>query len=161
MSEYVILADSACDLPTEIVDEFGIRIIPISYMLNDNEYPNLTDHSEYPIQKFYKEISEGAKVSTAAINPFELKEFMEVSLKAGKDVIYFAFSSALSCIYRNAHGLGHTGTTTRGATDGARGMVCGGLTIRHKGSFLADLAFGVAKVKSGFAETHSYHTLLH
>ncbi len=102
MSEYVILTDSATDLPEKLVKELEIQVVPIAYNLEGKEYKNLSDHSEYPVKDFYQTISGGAKVSTSALNPSEIREFIEPFLKDGKDVIYLAFSSGLSCIYQNA-----------------------------------------------------------
>ena len=87
MSEYVILTDSATDLPEKLVKELEIQVVPIAYNLEGKEYKNLSDHSEYPVKDFYQTISGGAKVSTSALNPSEIREFIEPFLKDGKDVI--------------------------------------------------------------------------
>lgn len=102
MSEYVILTDSAADLPEKLVNELEVGVLPISYNLEGKEYKNLADHSEYPIKQFYQTISGGAKISTSALNQSDIREFIEPYVKAGKDVIYLAFSSGLSSIYQNA-----------------------------------------------------------
>lgn len=102
MSEYVILTDSASDLPDKLVKELEVSVLPIVYNLEGKEYKNLSDHSEYPIKQFYQTIAGGAQVSTSALNQSDIREFIEPYVKDGKDVIYLAFSSGLSSIYQNA-----------------------------------------------------------
>ena len=51
---------------------------------------------------FYKKMRKGGTAKTAAVNAEVFKSDFENSLKAGKDVLYIGFSSALSTTYNSA-----------------------------------------------------------
>ncbi len=102
VSEYIIVTDSACDLPEELIKELDVAVMPIHYTLDGKTYENDPSHSEYPISKFYADIKAGKPVSTAALNIADIEDFITPYLKDGKDVIYLVFSSGLSSTYQNA-----------------------------------------------------------
>ena len=102
MSEFVIITDSASDLPENVVKELGVAVIPLTYFVNDVAYTNNPDHSEMPVSDFYAKLRGGANVRTSAINPGDFEDYFKPYLEAGKDILYVGFSSGLSCTYQNA-----------------------------------------------------------
>lgn len=94
MSEYVIFADSACDLSPEILNEWGVRYQSLTFHFEgeDREYGN----GEMPAEEFYGKMRSGAVAKTSAINMELFRECFEECLKEGKDVLYLGFSSGLS-----------------------------------------------------------------
>ncbi len=102
MSKYVLVTDSACEFTGKMISDCDVKVLPITYTLDGKEYQNTPDHDEYPIAEFYKKISSGVPVSTAAINQETIREFLEPIVKEGNDVIYLTFSSGLSSIFANA-----------------------------------------------------------
>jgi len=41
MSNFVIITDSSCDLPASIVEELGIHICPLSFLLDGESYSTI------------------------------------------------------------------------------------------------------------------------
>lgn len=102
MSEFVIITDSASDLPDHIVKELGVEVIPLTYFVNDVAYTNYPDHSEMPVSEFYAKLRAGADVHTSAVNPADFEDTFKSFAEQGKDVLYIGFTSALSCTYQNS-----------------------------------------------------------
>ena len=102
MSEFVIITDSAADLPDHIVKELGIDVIPLTYFVDEVAYVNYPDHSEMPVSEFYSKLRAGANVHTSAVNVAEFEDAFRAKLEAGKDILYLGFTSALSATYQNA-----------------------------------------------------------
>lgn len=94
MSEYVIFADSACDLSPEILKEWDVGFASLTFHFEgeDKEYGN----GEMEAGEFYARMRAGAVAKTSAINMETFKERFEEYLKQDKDVLYLAFSSGLS-----------------------------------------------------------------
>lgn len=99
MNDYVIITDSACDLPAEMVNELGIHVIPLSVIVNGQSYKIYPDERALKTVDYYNMLREGVLGKTSAANVFDFEEAMEPYLREGRDVLYLAFSSALSGTY--------------------------------------------------------------
>jgi len=101
MSNFVIITDSSCDLPASIVEELGIHICPLSFLLDGESYFNYPDNREMSPEEFYGKVAAGSMPTTNAVNIGQATEAMELYLKQGKDVLALGFSSALSTTYNS------------------------------------------------------------
>ena len=96
MKDYVICTDSCVDLPHEIAKKLELNVIPLSFQIEGNVYYNHLDERDMKHKEFY-DLLRNKKISqTSQINLEQFKEFFETFLKAGKDILYIGFSSALS-----------------------------------------------------------------
>ena len=102
MRDYVILTDSCCDLTAQMADELGIVSIPLTLLMNDKEYHNYLDGREITPKDFYAHIRSGNMPTTSAINVGTFEEVLRSILADGKDILYLAFSSALSTTHQSA-----------------------------------------------------------
>lgn len=102
MKDYVLLGDSTADLPIDVVEKLGIRIIPFSYAINDEVYDYHLDSSDGDIGVFYDRLRKGAMPVTSQVNPVTYKEIFEEYAANGTDVLYLCFSSGLSGSYQTA-----------------------------------------------------------
>ncbi|MBR2461197.1 MAG: DegV family protein [Clostridia bacterium] len=102
MQEFVIITDSAADLPINTVQEINVEVIPLTYFVNEQAFVNTPEHSEMPVSEFYSKLRAGANVHTSAVNPADFEDIFKTYLEAGKDILYIGFSSALSATYQNA-----------------------------------------------------------
>lgn len=100
MNNYVIFTDSACDLAPELLSEWGVECLSLTFRFEgeDKEYKN----GEMPVVDFYNKMREGGIAKTSAINGETFKASFEKALKEGKDVLYLGFSSGLSATYASA-----------------------------------------------------------
>ncbi|GHU82714.1 hypothetical protein AGMMS50284_5040 [Clostridia bacterium] len=102
MSDYVIFSDSTTDLPPALIEELGIKVLPLTFLIDNKSYKNYPDNRDLPIEDFYTKIRAGIPSKTVQISPTDFEEAFEAVLKEGKDVLYIAFSSGLSGTYQSS-----------------------------------------------------------
>lgn len=95
MAGYQIVTDSTTDMTGEMIEELGVRVIPMCYTLEGGTYRNVPEGG-MPIAEFYDRLRAGAASTTAQINAEEFIEVFTPILEEGRDVLYIAFSSGLS-----------------------------------------------------------------
>ncbi|MHC1721097.1 MAG: DegV family protein [Clostridiaceae bacterium] len=102
MSNYVIITDSTSDLPQKIVEEMDIKVIPMSFEIGGKSYLNYPDGRELDPHEFYEMLRRGKTAVTSLINTTSFMECFEPFVKEGYDILYVAFSSALSGTYNSS-----------------------------------------------------------
>jgi DegV family protein with EDD domain len=102
MSDYVIVSDATLDLPVSVIDEYGIRIIPMGVNVDETEYFHYPDERELTIEEFYQKLKNGGVSRTTQITPAFFMDYFEDILKQGLDILYIAFSSGLSGTYHTS-----------------------------------------------------------
>ena len=97
MSDYVIVADSACDIEEEVLQEWGVSVVKLSYIFTDNE----ETHPDYELdmKSFYKMMRDGRVAKTSAANVQQYLDLFGELYREGKDVLYVGFSTGLSASY--------------------------------------------------------------
>ncbi len=98
---YKIFTDCTADLTEEIIKEFDLTIIPLSYVNSGEEF-EFSAGSERDAKKFYDFLRAKQNLSTSCANAQTFIEYFEKELISGNDVLYIGFSSALSQTYNNA-----------------------------------------------------------
>ncbi len=98
-NNYILVTDSTCDLPIEIIKENNVELIDITYEIDGTIYQ---DSKGLSFDDFYKQMREGKKASTSQITPDTYEKVFSKILESGMDVLYIAFSSGLSGSYNNA-----------------------------------------------------------
>ena len=99
MRNYVIVTESTADLPVNIIEELGIKVIPMSFELDGKSYINYPDNRELDPHEFYERLKDGGKSTTSLVNMANFIEFFEPIIKAGQEILYVGFSSGLSGTY--------------------------------------------------------------
>ena len=95
-----ICADSTCDLSPELVEKYGIGILPL-YIVKDGV--SLADGREITPQDIYDHVSGGgAMCSTAAVSVADYETFFAEQLKSADALLHFHISSEMSACYQNA-----------------------------------------------------------
>lgn len=102
MKPFVLLTDSSCDFDAQKVEELGIEVIPLTFLIDEKEYKNDLKENEISIQEVYEKLRNGERIKTAQINPNTFEETFEKYLSEGKDILYVGFSSALSNTYQSS-----------------------------------------------------------
>ena len=102
MREFVIMTDSCCDLPYNMVKELGLQVQPLSFLMDDKEYFNYPDNRDISPKEFYDKLREGKLGTTSAVSVGSFAEAMTALALQGKDILCLAFSSALSTTYQSA-----------------------------------------------------------
>lgn len=102
MNDYVIVSDATLDLPAAVVEEYGIKVIPMGLHIDGDEYSHYPDERELTIEEFYAKLKNGATSTTTQITPILFMEYFNEILQQGKDILYIAFSSGLSGTYNTS-----------------------------------------------------------
>ncbi len=102
MKDFVILGDSTCDMDLQMRQTHNIDYIPMSYVVDEQEYPASLDWQAHSVKEFYDLMRSGKRIFTAQINANICREKFRAALEAGKDVVYISCSSALSSSYQSA-----------------------------------------------------------
>jgi len=103
MKDFVILTDSACALPRDLREEFGIsEYLPMHYVLGDKEYLADIDWEVISAPNFYNAMREGAGLKTSQVNAVDYRETFTKYLEQGKDILYLACSGALSASIKSS-----------------------------------------------------------
>lgn len=99
MNNYAIITDSTADLPQSIAEEMDIKVIPMTFEIAGKTYRNYPDNRELEPHEFYDMLRSGEDAVTSLINTMTFVECLEPIIREGKDILYIAFSSALSGTY--------------------------------------------------------------
>lgn len=97
MNDYVIYADSACDISPELLEKWGVGCIYITF--NFTGESRIYKDNEIPADEFYARMKNGDVAKTAALNTENFKAYFRKAANEGKDVIYIGFSAGLSTTY--------------------------------------------------------------
>ncbi len=101
MSGKVIIAsDSTCDLSAELIELYGIKILPLGVTLGEKNFTDGVDVTADDIYAHYEKTGELPK--TAAVNIAEFDTFFEECAKEGNTAVLFTISSSMSSTYHNA-----------------------------------------------------------
>lgn len=96
MVDYIIATDATIDLDRDTIRELDIHVIPMHFCLDGNEYTYDPSEGGFDFDSFYRELGEGAKVSTTQITPANYYSYFEKMLSISRKIIYICFSSGLS-----------------------------------------------------------------
>lgn len=88
-----LFTDTSANLPVEIIDEYGIEVIPFSYTIDGVEY---IPEREFDGKAFYAAMRAGSEVKTSMVNAGTFIERFKAALDAGKDVLYIGMSGGIS-----------------------------------------------------------------
>lgn len=102
MEQFRLLTDSTADLSQEMVDEFGLVVYPMEFILDGTSYRNHPDDREIESHAFYEALRQGKLSSSSQINSEQIKDWVRPYLQQGEDVLYLVFSSGLSGTFRSA-----------------------------------------------------------
>lgn len=76
-------------------------VMPLSFILDGSEYAD-DGFASMPMEEFYGRVRKGSMPSTSLINVQRIADVFTATLEKGQDIVYIAFSSALSGTCQNA-----------------------------------------------------------
>jgi DegV family protein with EDD domain len=103
MNDYVILTDSSCDLPDDIVKKYQLKILQLDFIV---EGEGSFHNDQADIEKVYSKLRNGANIKTSAANISQASEAIEALFNQKKDILYLGFSSGLSSTYQTVYMAG-------------------------------------------------------
>ena len=97
---FKIITDSASDMPREVIEEYGLHVIPTPVTINGTDY--FDGKTIFP-EEFYKIQASGADIKTYHINQYMFHENFEPYAKAGDEVLYLCFSTGIAGTFNAAN----------------------------------------------------------
>lgn len=98
--QIIISSDSTCDLSSELIERYNIRILPMGVTLGDNSYRDGVDVTPDDLYAYVAKTGQLPK--TSAINMAENADYFEELTRDGSAVIHFTISASMSATYNNA-----------------------------------------------------------
>ena len=100
MKRVIIASDSTCDLAPELLEKYGIRLVPLGVSLGGEQYFDGVDIDADAIYRHYEETGELPK--TCAPNIAALTAFFGELSEGGNAVVFFTISAEMSSTCNNA-----------------------------------------------------------
>ncbi len=92
---FSIVTDTSANLPSYLLKQYSITVIPFSFFINGSEHIDL-DAEDFDAASFFAAMRAGTKVTTSQIPPQAYVDCFEPMLQAGQDVLYVGMSSGIS-----------------------------------------------------------------
>ena len=99
---YVIVSDSAGNLPDEIIEKYNIEIVSLSYTMGGVERKAYIKGVKSDLKEFYEKLRNKEDSKTSLVPPEEFEKIFENIAKEGKDILYLGFTSGLSGTYQSS-----------------------------------------------------------
>ena len=99
-NKIIIASDSTCDLSPELIERYGIQILPLGVALGEKQYTDGVDIDPDFIYAHYEKTGQLPK--TSAINLADFEDFFNRLTADGSSVIFFTISSEMSSTWHNA-----------------------------------------------------------
>ena len=101
MANVLIMTDSVACLPADIVEEFGIKVVPAANIIIDGQ--NYIENVSISATEAYQLIEKDPdKFLTSAMTPHVLLEEFEQAASLSNEIVHITLSSALSAGFKTA-----------------------------------------------------------
>ena len=94
--DFEIVTDSSSNLVEEMIDDFGLHVLPLTFMVDGEEYQSYLKGQHTDLKQFYTMMREGKIITTSLPNLAESEALMRGLLEQGRDILYLGLSSGLS-----------------------------------------------------------------
>ncbi|GHU91157.1 hypothetical protein FACS1894202_12100 [Clostridia bacterium] len=95
MRSFDFLMDSSCDIPKDLAEEYGFRLLPMMILMEGKEYPEIFWQS-LSAKDYYTALRNKVKASTSQVTREEfIRVFTEIA-EGGRDVLFVPLSSGIS-----------------------------------------------------------------
>ena len=93
MSNVAIVTDSNSGITQEKGKEYGIYVLPMPFMINDETFFEDIDLTQ---EQFYEKLTSGAQIGTSQPSPESVMELWDKLLKEYDEIVHIPMSSGLS-----------------------------------------------------------------
>jgi DegV family protein with EDD domain len=97
-----IIADSSCDLPKHIIDEYNILIMPLVVSIGDGEF---YDKETIQPNELYQQMRQGETPRTSQVPLNIMRDTFMKMAEENKSCIYLSLSAGLSGTYQSAQSV--------------------------------------------------------
>ncbi|WP_139653095.1 DegV family protein [Raoultibacter phocaeensis] len=96
---FEIVTDSSSNLTEDMIDDFGLHILPLTFMVDGEQYQSYLKGEHTDLKQFYTMMRDGKVITTSLPNLADSEKLFRDLLEDGQDVLYLGFSSGLSGTY--------------------------------------------------------------
>lgn len=93
---FSIITDSCANLLNAQIKDFDVKVVPLTYSINGTEYLGYVEGEEFDYKGYYDLLRAKEHVKTSLASYERVEAALKDELDKGNDVLYLAFSSALS-----------------------------------------------------------------
>ncbi len=93
---FTIITDSGANLTGELIKEYGVKVVSLTYTVKDQEFLSYVEGEETDYKAFYDLLRSKESVKTSLVSYERVEAALKDALDKGDDVLYLSFSSALS-----------------------------------------------------------------
>ncbi len=148
---FTVITDSSCNLPENIIDARAIEVLPLTFMIDGQEYSSYLKGQHTDLRQFYDMMRMGKVITTSLPHIAYSEKLIDEVLADGNDILYVGFSSALSGTYESTKqilfeeiakypGRRFAAVDTLGASLGEGLLVLGACDMRDEGKSLDETA---------------------
>ncbi|HHT7733925.1 TPA: DegV family protein [Streptococcus suis] len=98
---FTIVTDSTSDLPISWVQENDVTVLGLTINLDGVIYETVGEN-RFTSADLLEKMASGSQPTTSQVNVGQFEEVFEAATKKGQEVLYLAFSAALSGTYQSA-----------------------------------------------------------
>ena len=113
MQNYVLFADSDCDITPVDCAKYGFHLISMPYSVEGKTIYPYEDFEVFEADAYYDMLRGGTLPTTSALTKEKYIEYFEPIFAAGKDILYAHFSRAMSGSFGNMDKAYEEGIFTR------------------------------------------------
>lgn len=93
MEDFKIITDTTADLPESYIQENGLGIMVLPYIVDDVSYGG---EQKMEVREFYDRMRNGMMPTTSQVNPETAKAYLNSFLEESRQLLVLSFSSGLS-----------------------------------------------------------------
>lgn len=97
---FEIVTDSSCNLPNELIDQYGLHIVSLVFMVEGKPYKSYVKGEDNDLKRFFTMMRNRDVITTSCPNEEACTQVIEPLLEQGKDVLFIGLSSGLSGTYQ-------------------------------------------------------------
>lgn len=98
---YKIVTDSAANLTDKQIEDYGVEILSLKYIIDGKEYDSYIKGEKTDYSYVYKLLREKAMITTSLASREDCDKVIKPILESGEDALVLAFSSGLSGTCQN------------------------------------------------------------
>ena len=94
MLDFILSAETACDMSEKQAKENGISIMPMKFYVDGEEYSS--SEGKITLTGLCEKMRAGSQTKTTQPNDYEAEEYFKELMKSGKDILHISFSGGQS-----------------------------------------------------------------
>ena len=98
---YQIVTDSCCNLPKDIIDQLGIEILPLTFMVDGVQHQSYLKGQKTDLKQFYDMMRDGKVITTSLPNMADSEATLRRILDQGMDILFLSFPAVLSGTFQS------------------------------------------------------------